>query len=331
MHNIQPIFVPCSCSQQFHHLLFVSSLASVTTVPVRTRRSKQKMSLHRAASNLALRTYRCCAPRLSTGKQRYAAGRRLLSSSEIEAARESIIKAEEKILVPRHGEGDGVITLNVGGKEFITLRSTIQDNQVLYNRVLQAEANQEFTKGAVFIDRDPTYFHLILQHLRNRADMMHYPRSFQSSSKYAIFSRAMPDKAKTIFRKRDVLIQLPEKKEAVRDLYVEARYFQIAELEALLCSLDWYTRAAQWFGSGASNPFYAASQAITTARRALVASSGFGIVLGAQNEELVKNIKGLLSDFVTLFTGGKPNDDSSGKTGEEPAAKAPEKSFFSFG
>jgi hypothetical protein len=271
------------------------------------------MSLRRATSNLALRAYNRCAPRVSVGRQPHnAAGRRLLSSSEVEAVEaieEAALKAEETSLVTRHGEGDGVITLNVGGKEFITLRSTIQDNPVLYNRVLKAEANQEFTNGAVFIDRDPTYFHLILHHLRNRADMLHNPNSLMSA-KRAMFSRAFPEKAHKVFKKKDVLIQVPEKKEAVRDLYVEARYFNIEELESLLCSVDWYTRFAQFFGSGASNPFYAASQAITTARRALVASSGLGIVLGTQNEDMMNNIKGLFSDAIALLS-GKPND--SGK------------------
>jgi hypothetical protein len=265
------------------------------------------MSLHRAASKFAFRACNRSAPRVSVGRgQTRAAGRRLFSSSEVEVMEEATLKAEEISLVARHGEGDGVVTLNVGGQEFITLRSTIQNNPVLYNRVLRAEANQEYTKGAVFIDRNPTHFPLILQHLRNRADMMHNPNSFRSS-KHSIFHKAIHEKAKKIiFMKKDVLIQIPEKREAMRDLYVEARYFQITELESLLCSMDWYTRAAQFFGSGASNPFYAASQAFTTARRALVASSGFGIILGAQNEEMVNNIKGAFGDIIAIV-GGKPD------------------------
>jgi len=284
------------------------------------------MSLQIASLRFALQaSYGRSAPWLLKGRQA-PTGRRLLSSAELEAAEEATVKAEESYLITRHGEGDGVVTLNVGGKEFITLRSTIQNNHVLQNRVLAAEANQEFTNGAVFIDRDPTYFHLILQHLRNRADLLHNPGNYTASG--GMFPTSMTNSLvsakKKIFGKKDVLIQLPEKKEAVRDLYVEARYFQIKELEALLCSIDWYTRAAQWFGSGSTNPFYAASQAISTARRALVASSGFGILLGAQNEDLVKNVKGLFKDVVNLLR-GTPKDAEDGAS--EASDKSKENSF----
>ena len=88
-------------------------------------------------------------------------------SSVIERARQgirdSVTKTPTKEVqigptnpVVRHGPGDGCITLNVGGKEFQTLRSTVFANEVLAKHVVRAEANQEITKsGAVFIDRDP--------------------------------------------------------------------------------------------------------------------------------------------------------------------------------
>lgn len=58
--------------------------------------------------------------------------------------------------IPRHGPGDACITLNVGGTEFHTLRSTVFSNRVLADHVTRAETNKEITKnGAVFIDRDP--------------------------------------------------------------------------------------------------------------------------------------------------------------------------------
>ena len=81
--------------------------------------------------------------------------------------------------IVRHGPGDGVIVLNVGGKEFLTLRSTVELNPVLRGYVHRAQANKEFVKGdsAIFIDRDPSHFGLILQHLRNVAD---------GSSRYAM-------------------------------------------------------------------------------------------------------------------------------------------------
>ncbi|EOD36770.1 hypothetical protein EMIHUDRAFT_47209, partial [Emiliania huxleyi CCMP1516] len=61
-----------------------------------------------------------------------------------------------------------VVNLNVGGKSFITLRSTLAESPTLREYVERAEANLEFSKdGATFIDRDPTHFPIILAHMRN--------------------------------------------------------------------------------------------------------------------------------------------------------------------
>ena len=118
----------------------------------------------------------------------------------------------------RHGPGDGVITLNVGGTEFLTLRSTVDINPVLRNYVIRAEANKEFTNGcAVFIDRDPTHFSLILQHLRNKADSVNV---YSSMSKFSYLNKY-----------GQVLVQIPKDKGELRDLFVEARHYKIKELE----------------------------------------------------------------------------------------------------
>lgn len=64
--------------------------------------------------------------------------------------------------IHRHGAGDATITLNVGGKEFHTLRSTVNANAVLSTLVVRAEQNKELTKGgAVFVDRDPAHFEIV--------------------------------------------------------------------------------------------------------------------------------------------------------------------------
>jgi hypothetical protein len=254
------------------------------------------------------------------------ANRRLFSANEVKTVEETALKAEENVCVVRHGEGDRVVTLNVGGKEFITLRSTIQNNPVLFNRVTQAEANQEFYKGAVYIDRDPTYFHLILQHLRNRADLM------SCNSRWTPINPRLSEKAhKILFKKKDVLIQIPEKKDALRDLYVEARYFQIGELESLLCAMDWHTRFASWFGTGATNPFYAASQAVTAARSALLATSGVGIAIGAQNQEVVENIKGFFRDVYAVVQGGKSSEGDQGTDVSTKDSSTKSRGLFTFG
>ena len=283
------------------------------------------MSLHIAACRIAIRSQflRSSCLKNVNDQNRNSVRRRLFSDNknELKTVEDTALQAEETACVVRHGEGDRVVTLNVGGKEFITLRSTIQNNTVLFDRVQKAEANQEFFKGAVYIDRDPTYFHLILQHLRNRADLMHL--------RYDTASPRFSAKARNVlFKKRDVLIQIPDKKDALRDLYVEARYFKINELEHLLCAMDWHTRFASWFGSGATNPFYAASQTITAARNALVATSGIGIAFGAQNQELVDNVKGIFRDVVALVRGDK--DDQANKKEEADKKESDKRGFFSF-
>jgi hypothetical protein len=203
----------------------------------------------------------------------------------------------------RHGPGDGVITLNVGGKEFHTLRSTINCNEVLRDHVTRAEANQEFMKGgsAIFIDRDPANFGLILQHFRNKADnVSRFP-----SHAYLNF-------------KHQVLIQMPKDKAVLRDLFVEARHYQIKELEDMLCSYDALTRIASFFGGGAGNPFHAVTNAIKNARSALLASGGIGVFMGTQNEGAMEDVKGLLKDIGNVIRGRK-HDSSS--TSEQPPAE----------
>ena len=202
----------------------------------------------------------------------------------------------------RHGPGDGVITLNVGGKEFHTLRSTINCNQVLRDHVTRAEANKEFMKGgsSIFIDRDPANFALILQHLRNRADNV---SRFPSHAYFKL--------------KNQVLIQVPKDKDALRDLFVEARHYQIKELEDVLCSYDVMTRIASVFGGGSGNPFHAVTGAINNARRALMAGGGVGVFMGSQNEDFMEDVKGLLKDVGNVVMGRK-NDSTSKQQPAKP-------------
>jgi hypothetical protein len=105
----------------------------------------------------------------------------IATSSSSSPTTTSTANTTRRPLIQRHGPGDRVITLNVGGKQFQTLRSTISQNKVLYDHVLRAEANSEYAgannnsssssvSDAVFIDRDPKHFDLILSYLRNRAD-----------------------------------------------------------------------------------------------------------------------------------------------------------------
>ena len=192
----------------------------------------------------------------------------------------------------RHGPGDGVITLNVGGTEFLTLRSTVDINPVLRNYVIRAEANKEFTNGcAVFIDRDPTHFSLILQHLRNKADSVNV---YSSMSKFSYLNKY-----------GQVLVQIPKDKGELRDLFVEARHYKIKELEDVLCKYDTYTQLANILGGEGGNPFHTASQVLMTVRRALLATGGVGVLLGTQNEELMEDVKEFFSELNLWVRGGK--------------------------
>ena len=81
----------------------------------------------------------------------------------------------------RLSETDGVVTFNVSGKLFTTLRSTACLSPTLHKHVLAADANSALLKdGAVFIDRDPEVFGAVLTHLRNTAGRVTRPGAARS-------------------------------------------------------------------------------------------------------------------------------------------------------
>jgi hypothetical protein len=169
----------------------------------------------------------------------------------------------------RHGSGDGVLRLNVGGKEFITLRSTVNSNPVLFDRVASAEANTEVLhNGAVFIDRDPQHFGVILQHLRNRVEMLSYYSQGQS--------KIVPMAGKAF---NETYIQLPEDDAILRDLYLEATYFRIPELQAALYEKNWFVKVMSVF-SGDKNPFDMATRWLAWLRGALITFGSLGTIGG---------------------------------------------------
>ena len=198
-------------------------------------------------------------------------------SSEVVEAKEvnpAILEgSNEKNLgnVVRHGPGDAFITLNVGGKEFYTLRSTVNSNPVLADHVARAEANQEMTKaGAVFIDRDPTHFGFILQYLRNRVEMLNHKETPSSTLSLAKFTQMNCQLPKDISR------------EALRDLYNEATYYRIPELQQVLTKTGWFVNVMDVVG--AENPFDMAIKWLTRVRNFLLT---FGTVGGLGGTILV--------------------------------------------
>jgi hypothetical protein len=163
--------------------------------------------------------------------------------------------------IARHGTGDACITLNVGGKEFYTLRSTVNSNTVLADHVARAEANQEITKnGAVFIDRDPEHFNFILKYLRNRMEADWSPLQSilqQQKQKYKLQQT------------------LPEDNKKLRELYIEAQFYQITELKDSICESSWLANLMGIF-SKSGNPFDAASKFLSQLRAGLMAFGAVG-------------------------------------------------------
>ena len=161
-------------------------------------------------------------------------------------------------IISRHGVGDGVITLNVGGKNFLTLRSTINQNAVLTEYVTRAEANKELTQEAVFIDRDPKHFGMILSYLRNKADGLSNTRLVSKLTRSKIKSN--PSAVETVF--------LPEDQQSLQEIYYESMHYQIPELTTFICTKSTLVRSLQMFG--AKNPFQMAASALAVGRRAFI-------------------------------------------------------------
>jgi hypothetical protein len=175
--------------------------------------------------------------------------------------------------VIRHGVGDGCITLNVGGKEFFTLRSTVAGNSVLADHVARAEKNLEILKnGAVFIDRDPEYFHYILTYLRNRVEY---------SSLHHMEKATVQKLAKSY-------IELPSDPKILRELYVESVFYRMPELQKSLSESSVMVQMAAVISktTGNANPFDWLIKFWVHFRTAAIATSaiGGGYVVVVQNE-----------------------------------------------
>ena len=171
--------------------------------------------------------------------------------------------------ITRHGKGDAVVILDVGGKEFKTLRSTVESNSVLSSLVARAEANAELTQGgkAIFVDRDPKHFGIILQHLRNKVDGL----------SYGAIGRLIPESHSK--KMAIATVQLPTDKEALRDIFMESQYYNIKELQQSACGQSLLTALMQNFGlAKGANPFDEASKFLLRLKRGLIAGVGlFGV------------------------------------------------------
>ena len=201
-----------------------------------------------------------------------------VSSGTAEAEASAAAEATTTPTITRHGPGDGVIKLNVGGKEFLTLRSTVESNQVLREYIRRAEANGEvLTDGgnSVFIDRDPKHFGLILCYLRNKAEGISY------NAHMAMGSGAMK------LHKKPKFLRLPKNDPgALEDLYVEAQHYQMQALQDHVCGTSFITRLFSFVGGTGSNPFQAASNFLLQARRSFLGLVGTGSIISVLQQEI---------------------------------------------
>lgn len=148
----------------------------------------------------------------------------------------------------------------VGGKDFLTLRSTVNSNPVLADHVARAEQNREKTSsGAVFIDREPTHFQFILNYLRNRVERLDDVKQSNTIS---------PIDMNTWKRFTKTHIHLPKDDQALRELYLEAAYYRIPELKAALTEKNLIANIFRLFSG--NNPFDSANQMMARLRTFLL-------------------------------------------------------------
>ena len=156
--------------------------------------------------------------------------------------------------IQRHGAGDKVVNLNVGGKSFITLRSTLAESPTLREYVERAEANLEFSKdGATFIDRDPTHFPIVLAHMRNKCEGLGLSLTLGAT-------------------RHKTTVSLPKDHATLGELLLEAKHYQLPELEKRICKRYFVTSLISQLGVG--NPFEAFARGATALRGVLLAVVG---------------------------------------------------------
>eukprot|EP00750_Incisomonas_marina_P016833 INCI19588.1.p1 GENE.INCI19588.1~~INCI19588.1.p1 ORF type:complete len:253 (+),score=40.39 INCI19588.1:182-940(+) len=170
----------------------------------------------------------------------------------------------------RHGVEDAVVTLDVGGTLFHTLRSTVACNEVLSDYVRRADANPALAKdGAVFVDRDPKHFGVLLNHLRNKTEGLCHRTTFKGQ--------------------QGATVQLPTDSAALRDIYLEAEFFGMQELSSRICTKSVMTWVAKTLDAS-SNPFDSVSSVMNRLKRALIAAGSiFTAAAGANNIDHVQS------------------------------------------
>jgi hypothetical protein len=193
--------------------------------------------------------------------------------------------------IVRHGPSDGIVEVNVGGKSFHTLRSTIVSSRVLSELYANAKLYQRHDTDMLFIDRDAATFHIILTYLRNRLEDLSHASHFMKT----------PSSLKK-YMKSEHFVTLPKDNKILRDVYLEARFFGLNDFKDEICGNSLVVKFSS-FLSGGNNPFDQLSDAIKNARRVAVSSSlllGGHVSTGGQVPELLQPV---LDNLTKIFPG----------------------------
>jgi hypothetical protein len=245
--------------------------------------------------------------------------------------------------IERHGINDRIITIHVSDKIFKTLKSTLQYSPVLWETILRSEEEQKQAQqnqnqnqnqnqkevvavdSSIFIDRDPKHFSTILTYLRNKAEGISYSSNDVSSSSssssggggataaasaiYKLKGKVLASKDKSnVYTK---YVRLPSgggDAAELEELFIEAKYYQLNDLQKQLTHCSLAVQAMSFLGVGSNNknknnnPFNEVKDMIQNIRNATIMVVGTGTTIGGIN--WATSLSDTKDSVMSLFFGG---------------------------